>query len=130
MALARAKERSCGLSPVAPLSPEALYQPCTFDQLDFSTTNDLHEEIEYIGQERAVKALELGVAIKRQGYNIFALGPSGTGKHALVQRLVENRAAGETPPEDWCYVNNFQQPYIPHVLRLPPGTGKSLQRDM
>lgn len=118
------------MSPVAPLSPEELYQSCSFDQLDFNTTDDLTVEVEFIGQDRAVKALELGVAIQRQGYNIFALGPTGTGKHALVERLVEQRAASEPAPSDWCYVNNFQQPYIPRALRLPPGTGKELQRDM
>ena len=118
------------MSPVAPLSPESLYQPCIFDQLDFITTTDLQTEVEFIGQDRAVKALELGVSIQRQGYNIFALGPSGTGKHALVQRLVEGRAAAEAPPQDWCYVNNFQQPYIPRALNLPAGTGKALQHDM
>jgi lon-related putative ATP-dependent protease len=118
------------LSPVAPLPPEALYQPCTFDQLDFTTTSDLEEEVKFIGQDRAVKAIELGITIQRQGYNIFALGPSGTGKHDLVQRLVGTRAATEPPPNDWCYVNNFQQPYIPRALRLPPGTGQALQRDM
>jgi lon-related putative ATP-dependent protease len=123
-------ERSCGLSPIAPLLPEDLYQPCIFDQLDFITTDDLQIEIEFIGQERAIKAIDLGVAIHRQGYNIFALGPSGSGKHALVNRLVTTRAATEPPPEDWCYVNNFQQPYIPHALRLPAGTGKELQSDM
>ncbi|MCC6457414.1 MAG: AAA family ATPase [Caldilineaceae bacterium] len=118
------------MSPVAPLPPEALYQSCTLDQLDFTTTDELEVEVEFIGQDRAVKALELGITIPRQGYNIFALGPSGTGKHALVRRLVETRAAAEAPPDDWCYVNNFQQPYIPHALRLPPGTGRTLQQDM
>lgn len=118
------------MSPVAPLPPEALYQPCVFDQLEFTTTDDLQTEVEFIGQDRAIKALELGITIQRQGYNIFALGPSGTGKHALVRRLVEERAATEPPPDDWCYVNNFQQPYIPRALRLPPGTGRELQRDM
>src|SRR5690606_24574044 len=124
------KERCVALSPVAPLPPEALYQPCVFDQLEFTTTDDLQTEVEFIGQDRAIKALELGITIQRQGYNIFALGPSGTGKHALVRRFVEERAAGEAPPNDWCYVNNFQQPYIPHALRLPPGTGRELQQDM
>lgn len=118
------------MSPIAPLPPEALYQACTLDQLDFTTTNDLDVEVEFIGQERAIKALELGITIQRQGYNIFALGPSGTGKHALVRRHVEKRAAAEPPPDDWCYVNNFQQPYIPRALRLPAGTGRELQSDM
>lgn len=118
------------MSPVAPLPPEALYQSCTFAHLNFTTTDDLDTDVEFIGQERAIKSIELGIAIQRQGYNIFALGPSGTGKHGLVRRLVEKRAAAEPPPNDWCYVNNFQQPYIPRALRLPPGTGRTLQQDM
>ncbi len=118
------------MSPVAPLPAEALYQRCTLSHVNFKTTDDLEDGIEFIGQDRAVKALELGVKIQRQGYNIFALGPSGAGKYTLVRRLIEQRAHDEAPPDDWCYVNNFSQPYIPRALRLPAGAGKQLQRDM
>jgi lon-related putative ATP-dependent protease len=118
------------VSPVAPLAAEALYQRCTLTHIDFTTTDDLADGIEFIGQDRAIKALELGVQIQRQGYNIFALGPNGAGKYTLVRRLIEQRAQSEPAPDDWCYVNNFSQPYIPHALRLPAGTGKTLQRDM
>ncbi|HXF60195.1 MAG TPA: ATP-binding protein [Caldilineaceae bacterium] len=122
------------MAPVAPLPPEALYTRCTLEHLDFKTTADLSadvaHEIEFVGQKRAIAAIELGVSIERQGYNIFALGPSGTGKYTLVSRYAEQRAAGEPPPSDWCYVNNFDQPYRPRALRLPPGMGKQLQRDM
>ena len=71
-----------------------------------------------------------GVTIDRQGYNIFALGPSGTGKYTVIERFVEQRAAAEPPPDDWCYVNDFEQPSMPRALRLPAGMGKELQRDM
>lgn len=118
------------VSPVAPLPPTALYRRCTLDSVAFNTTDDLGDSVEFIGQDRAIKALELGVSLRRQGYNIFVLGPSGTGRHTLVRRLVEERAAQEAPPDDWCYVNNFSQPYIPIALRLPAGMGKELQRDM
>lgn len=118
------------MSPVTPLAPEQLYSHCTFEHLDFQTTDDLEDHTEFIGQERAIQALNLGVTIERQGYNIFALGPSGTGKHALVRQLAESRAAEETAPDDWCYVHNFEQPYIPRALHLPAGMGKTLQRDM
>jgi lon-related putative ATP-dependent protease len=118
------------VSPVSPLPPDALYRPIALDQLDFTTTDDLRDPVEFVGQDRAVKALDLGVTINRQGYNIYALGPSGTGKYSLIRKLVEGRAAQESPPPDWCYVYNFEQPYKPRVLRLPPGAGKQLQRDM
>lgn len=118
------------MSPVTPLAPEKLYSPCILDDLDFNTTDELANHTEFIGQDRAIQALNLGTTIQRQGYNIFALGPSGTGKHALVRQLAEQRAAEEPPPSDWCYVNNFEQPYMPRALKLPQGMGKTLQRDM
>jgi hypothetical protein len=66
----------------------------------------------------------------REGYNVFALGPPGTGKRTLVRRIVEGRASGEPPPPDWAYVNNFERPNRPRLLRLPPGTGAALRRNM
>ena len=113
-----------------PLAPEALYTQCTLDQLDFESTDDLEELAGFLGQNRAIKAIDLGVNIRRQGYNIYALGPSGIGKHRLVRQLVEEKAAQEPPPSDLCYVNNFVQPSKPSVLLLPPGTGRELERDM
>ncbi len=115
---------------VTSLPVEALYTRCDLQHVAFQTTNDLNDAVEFVGQDRAIKAIELGVSINRQGYNIFALGPAGTGKHTLIRRLVEERAAKEPSPSDWCYVNNFDQPYMPRALKLPAGTGKQLQRDM
>jgi len=113
-----------------PLPPEALYTTCTLEQLEFETTDDLKPLDGFLGQDRAIKAIDLGVSIRRQGYNIFALGPSGIGKHTLVRQLVEEKAANEPPPSDLCYVNNFAQPSSPNVLVLPAGTGTNLKKDM
>ncbi len=113
-----------------PLSVEALYQPCDPDRLDFETTDDLEDLVEIIGQPRAVEALEFGVEIKHEGYNIFALGVSGTGKRPLIRRLFEERSAQEPVPSDWCYVNNFDESHKPNALRLPPGRGHDLRGDM
>ena len=77
-----------------------------------------------------MSAIRFGVKMHRQGYNIFALGPAGLGKHTLVRRTVEERAAQEPSPPDWCYVNNFDQPYRPSVLKLPAGKGREFKRDM
>lgn len=115
---------------VPSLSPESLIRRCDPAVLDFQTTGDLPDIGEFIGQDRAIKAVEFGIGMSRHGYNIFALGPSGTGRHALVQRAVEQQAATEAPPHDWCYVNNFEQPYRPRVLCLPAGMGKELQKDV
>ncbi len=115
---------------VQPLPPEALYRRCDPADFSFETTDDLAEAPEVLGQERAIQAIQLGIHIQRQGYNIFALGPRGTGKYTLIRRLVEERARNEPPPSDWCYVNNFEQPYRPRALRLPQGRAREFQRDM
>lgn len=118
------------MSVAKPLSPAALYQRCDASQFSFATTNELPDMTEFIGQDRAIHAIEFGIGIQRPGYNIFALGPTGTGKYSLVRRYIEQRATQEPVPSDWCYVNNFEQPYIPLALRLPAGTGKQLRSDM
>ena len=70
------------------------------------------------------------MGIEQNGYNIFALGLLGTGRHSLVRRAFEQKAATEPTPPDLCYVNNFDQPYKPRVLQLPPGKGSELKLDM
>lgn len=118
------------MAPVAPLAPEALYTACTLAEIPFATTAELGGGDEFIGQERPIAAVELGVTIPHSGYNIFALGPSGTGKYTVIRHFVERRAAEEPTPSDWCYVNNFEQPSVPKALRLPAGMGKELKQDM
>lgn len=83
-----------------------------------------------IGQERAVRSLQFGLAIKELGFNIYVAGPPGTGKTTAVKRFLEEVAKGKPVPDDWCYVNNFSDPYRPHALRLPPGRARELQADM
>ncbi len=118
------------MSPVEPLPPEALYRPVDPAVLDFETTDDLPDLREVLGQPRVVEALEFGVGIRQEGYNVFALGPAGTGKRSLVRQFLERRAAQEPVPDDWVYVNNFEDPLRPRALRLPAGTGVQLRRDM
>ncbi|HEY64489.1 MAG TPA: AAA family ATPase [Caldilineae bacterium] len=118
------------MTSIRPLAPEELYRRCDPAQFPFETTDELEELQEIIGQPRAVEAVRFGIGIEREGYNIFALGPTGTGKHTLVRKFLEQKAATEPVPPDWCYVNNFERPHQPRALRLPPGTGVALQKDM
>lgn len=124
------KIKDGAVTSVQPLKPEFLYKRCDIDAFSFATTDDLEELKEFIGQERANQAIDLAISMRHHGYNMFALGPSGTGKLSLVRQRVEQRAASEAPPHDWCYVNNFEQPSKPRALRLPPGVGKRLRNDM
>ncbi len=112
------------------LTPNELYHSCDPNQFSFKTTAELQDLKEAVGQTRALAAIKFGMGIQQPGYNMFALGPSGTGKHTSVSKLLEARAAQDPSPSDWCYVNNFDQPHKPNVIRLPCGYGSRLARAM
>jgi lon-related putative ATP-dependent protease len=116
--------------PVNKLDPDALYRRCDADQFEFETTAELQDLAEIIGQPRVIEAVNFGIGIQQKGYNLFALGPAGTGKQAFIQHVVETHAASEAVPPDWCYVNNFADHRKPRALELPPGKALQLQDDM
>ncbi|HOG45180.1 MAG TPA: ATP-binding protein [Anaerolineae bacterium] len=114
----------------AELEPQALRRTADPAQLDFQSTDQLEPAVEVIGQPRAVEAIDFAVSIANPGYNLFALGPSGTGRTTTIMRYLEREAATRPVPDDWCYVNNFAEPHRPRALRLPPGKGAQLRNDM
>lgn len=83
-----------------------------------------------IGQERAVKAFDFGLAVKMKGYNIYMSGPSGTGKTTYARQSTMKLAANEPVPMDWCYVYNFQNPKNPIALSFEAGIGKKFREDL
>jgi lon-related putative ATP-dependent protease len=115
---------------VKPLDAAVLCQRCDPTQFTFETTADLEDLTGIIGQTRAVEAVRFGIGIRREGFNLFALGPEGIGKYSVVRQSLERRAAEQSPPSDWCYVNNFTDAHKPRALRLPAGGGSKLRRDM
>lgn len=117
-------------SALAELLPEALRRVCDPAELPFTTTEDLPPLGDIIGQARAMRALDFGTNVASHGFNIFALGLPGSGKTTIVRKFLERKAAEEPVPPDLCYVNNFADPHRPRALRLPPGRGEELRRDM
>ena len=113
-----------------PLEPQQLYRACDPALLDFATTADLPDTGNGFGQARAEEAVRFGIDIRRPGYNLFVLGEPGSGRHFTVRRLLEEKAAAEAVPGDWCYVNSFDEPQRPRALKLPAGRGAQLKRDM
>ncbi len=118
------------MAAVTPLGPDALYRRCDPDMFAFDTTDDLKTLDQIIGQDRAVEAVRFGIGIRREGYNMFALGPSGSGKYHMVRQFLEDKAAADPVPLDLCYVNNFETSHKPDLLLLPTGRGAALSRDM
>ncbi len=113
-----------------PLPSALLYRRCDPGELPFALCSELEEAPGLIGQERAVEAVQFAVRMRRKGYNVYALGASGSGRHSLAEDLLGRQAAAEPTPPDWCYVNNFTDPQRPRRLQLPSGRGGQLSAAM
>jgi lon-related putative ATP-dependent protease len=113
-----------------PLPPERLRRRCDPARFAFATTAELEGARETLGQRRALEAIELGLGMRREGYNLFAMGPEGLGRHTLVRERLEAHAGSLPPPSDWCYVFNFELPHRPRALRLPAGRAAAFKAAM
>ncbi len=118
------------------LSPEELRWICPPDAFSFQCTDELEQLEGFLGQERALNSIEFGLRVEKPGYNLFVVGPIGTGRASAVKNRIEKlvkekKEKGITPEiNDWCYIFNFDDPDRPQVLKLPRGEGKVLSRLM
>ena len=114
----------------ARLRPEELRFQFDSALVPWAHTQEVPACSDIIGQERAIRAIRLGLELKSAGYNIFVTGLSGTGKTTTIKSLLEEIDHSGRIPDDLCYVHNFKHPDNPKILSLPPGSGKLLQKDM
>lgn len=112
------------------LAPQALTRPFSAEQFVFKTTNDLEPFRGVLGQERAVEALQFGVAMPRPGYNVYVMGEPGTGRFSFVKRYLKAEAKRLQAPSDWVYVNNFDELREPRALELAAGTAQAFITDI
>jgi predicted ATP-dependent protease len=117
------------LAGMKPLPAEALARRCDPADFSFETTAGLDTAPGAFGQERAEAALEFGIGVRRDGYNVFVMGPAGCGKRTLVKRVLGAHAARSPAAQDWVYVNNFAEPQRPIAIGLPAGRGSALRAD-
>lgn len=100
------------------------------EDLRFETTEDLTPLYEMIGQERASKAMEFGLNIKKRGYNIYVAGGWGTGRNTYVRYITNKKILETDAPNDWIYVNNFKNTRQPIAIALKNGEGKRFKKSM
>ena len=99
--------------------------------LPFETTKDVKPLKEIIGQKRGVEAIRFAMGMDKQGYNVFVTGTPGTGRLAIVRKMLEeiSKEKGKVP-SDLCYVNNFKNPDAPILIRLEAGIGGQFKKDV
>ena len=108
---------------------------CDPNIFEFNHTKNLAPLREFVGQDRAIRAIEFGLSMDREGYNIYVAGLTGTGKTSVVktyiQRLVERKKVeGKRQLEDWCYLYNFADSDRPQIISLPQGKGKPFRNQI
>ena len=84
----------------------------------------------FIGQARAREALDFGLGLNAKGYNLYVMGEQATGRFTLVHEYIAKYVQKVLTPDDWCYINNFEDEREPFALRLPPGESKRLVKEM
>jgi len=113
-----------------PLSPDQLSINIPNNSLPFTTSAELTPYNGVLGQDRAVTAIQFGVAMDRPGYNVYVMGDSGTGRSSYVSEYLKSEAKRQTSPSDWAYVNNFDNPREPLKLELTAGLGQVFKKDL
>lgn len=103
---------------------------CPPDVIPAETTEGVEPIEGIIGQDRALKALKLGVELYGPGYNVFVCGLSGTGKATTIKTILEKLQPRKVLTRDYCYVNNFDDPDRPRLLVFERGMGRRFQSDM
>jgi lon-related putative ATP-dependent protease len=118
------------MSDIRELQENELWNRCDPSIFEFETTASLPGDVTIIGQDRAVESIAFGIEIDAAGFNIYALGASGTGRATTIRSLLERAAALRPVPHDWIYVNNFLDTKRPRAIALPPGTAVPFARQM
>ncbi len=103
------------------IDPEKACPKCSADTFEFQTTEEIRQTVQITGQERALEAVAFGIGIEQKGFNLFVIGPQGSGRHTVMRSFIDERVQAGKPPRDWCYVNNFRQPHKPLAFDFPHG---------
>ncbi|MEO8233657.1 MAG: AAA family ATPase [Ignavibacteriota bacterium] len=112
------------------LKPEELRWKCDPNIFDFESTEDIDPIEGIIGQERAIKAIRMGVDLRSPGYNIYIAGLSGSGKATSVKQMLEKLSVACPRLYDYAYVNNFRDPDQPLLIKFQKGQAREFKQDL
>src|SRR6202451_926268 len=114
----------------ATLSPEKLRWHCDPANIPFETTAQIEPSGGDMGQERALRALRMGIELTASGYNLFVCGLSGTSRGGMVVRMIEDLHPKSEVAPDRCYVNNFKNSDRPRLLTLTRGAANAFKKEL
>src|ERR1700690_614159 len=112
------------------LSPDKLRWHCDPARIPFETTAEVEPSSGDPGQDRALRALRMGVELTASGYNLFVCGLSGTSRGGMIVRMIEEMDPQTEPAPDRCYVNNFKNADRPRLLTLPRGQANAFRKEV
>ena len=112
------------------LRPEQLRRRVDPSKLGFESTADVEPLVGTVGQPRALDALEYGLAVETQGFNLFVSGAAGSGRLTTVLDTLRELAPRKPKPPDWVYVHDFANADRPNAIALPAGRGAEFARAM
>ncbi len=112
------------------LSPAQVYVTCADASFKFNSTKTVESTHEFIAQSRAVRAIQMGLGIRKPGYNIYVAGIQGTGKTSVIKTFLEKWSADAARPRDWIYVYDFSQTEQPRAISMGPGEGRRIKKAM
>ena len=115
---------------VSPLPLAMLCANIPSEHLKFESLSELEPLNGILGQERAVDAIQFGVGMQRPGYNIYAMGDSGTGRSSYVISYLKSEAKRQSAPQEWAYINNFEDTRAPKALEFSPGCAKVFEDEI
>lgn len=128
-----ARMSSTNIKPAATpteLAPTKLRWRCELPRIPFETTAQAELREGFIGQERALRALKMGVELSAPGYNVFVCGLAGTSRGGTIAKMIEDLHPQTKPSLDRCYVNNFKITDRPRLLSLPRGHANAFKKDV
>ncbi|MCD4707997.1 MAG: AAA family ATPase [Candidatus Sabulitectum sp.] len=112
---------------VRSLKPSELRWTCPADIFEFDKSSEITPSKDIVGQDRAVRAVKLGLEISSSGYNMFVTGVSGSGRETTVKRILDQIDTTTDKLTDLCYVYNFDDSTRPRALVFPAGEGKQFK---
>lgn len=117
------------------LKPESLRKVKPASSWKIKTTDDIilkktDTPEPLIGQQRAVEAMDFGLAVNGRGYNIFVTGQPDSGRTTYTLEKLKALAKTFPAPDDWVYLYNFDAPEEPMAISVKAGQGKKLSESL